>query len=219
MNGDEPVGRSPFICNIYDVSKVLVTGLGCAKVILFFLFHFSNNEAFINKLSTIIVTGWPVHNIHCRCIPGWWRHIRTCGDNNKIFSQSWRASTKSWSLRCHFHSSRSRASFCQHHVQRWRCSRYYSPLIMNCLIETKCILDSSWKGSPFKCEITDDGEAVGMASRELLETKQATANGDGLKEVALGAPAFFEVDTHGIDGLVDVRIIGKCWLIIRGCRK
>lgn len=49
-----------------------------------------------------------------------------------------------------------------------------------------------------------------MASRELLETKQATANGDGLKEVALGAPAFFEVDTHGIDGLVDVRIIGKC---------
>ena len=31
MNG-EPVGGSPFICNIYDVSKVLVTGLGSSKV-------------------------------------------------------------------------------------------------------------------------------------------------------------------------------------------
>lgn len=34
MNGDEPVGGSPFICNIYDVSKVLVSGLGPSKVIL-----------------------------------------------------------------------------------------------------------------------------------------------------------------------------------------
>lgn len=32
MNGDEPVGGSPFICNIYDVSKVLVSGLGPSKV-------------------------------------------------------------------------------------------------------------------------------------------------------------------------------------------
>lgn len=49
-----------------------------------------------------------------------------------------------------------------------------------------------------------------------MEAKQATANGDGLKEVALGAPAFFEIDTHGIDGLVDVRIIGKYLLTLRG---
>ena len=35
MNGDEPVGGSPFVCNIYDVSKVLVTGLGSAKVFIF----------------------------------------------------------------------------------------------------------------------------------------------------------------------------------------
>jgi len=32
MNGDEPVGGSPFICNIYDVSKVLVSCLGPSKV-------------------------------------------------------------------------------------------------------------------------------------------------------------------------------------------
>jgi hypothetical protein len=66
------------------------------------------------------------------------------------------------------------------------------------------------QGSPFKCEISDDGETVGMAIRAPQETKQATANGDGLKEVALGAPAFFEIDTNGMDGLVDVKIVGKC---------
>lgn len=33
MNGSDPIGGSPFVCNIYDVSKVLVTGLGSSKVI------------------------------------------------------------------------------------------------------------------------------------------------------------------------------------------
>lgn len=32
VNGDEHVGGSPFICNIYDVTKVLVSGLGSSKV-------------------------------------------------------------------------------------------------------------------------------------------------------------------------------------------
>jgi len=31
MNG-EPVGGSPFVCNVYDVSKVLVTGLASSSV-------------------------------------------------------------------------------------------------------------------------------------------------------------------------------------------
>ena len=31
MDG-ESIGGSPFICNIYDVTKVLVTGLGSSKV-------------------------------------------------------------------------------------------------------------------------------------------------------------------------------------------
>lgn len=70
----------------------------------------------------------------------------------------------------------------------------------------------NYQGSPFKCEISDDGETVGMAIRPQ-EMKQATASGDGLKEVALGAPAFFEIDTNGMDGLVDVKIVGK-WLYI-----
>lgn len=47
-----------------------------------------------------------------------------------------------------------------------------------------------------------------MALRTLSENKQATAKGDGLKEVVLGVPAFFEIDTNEIDGLVDVKIIG-----------
>lgn len=49
-----------------------------------------------------------------------------------------------------------------------------------------------------------------MAVRPPVEAKQATAKGDGLKEVVLGAPAFFEIDTNGMDGLVDVKIIGMC---------
>ena len=38
--------------------------------------------------------------------------------------------------------------------------------------------------------------------------KQITAKGEGLKEVVLGAPAFFEIDTKGLDGFVDIRITG-----------
>lgn len=62
-------------------------------------------------------------------------------------------------------------------------------------------------GSPFKCEISE-GETAEIAPRVLLEAKRATASGDGLKEVVLGAPAFFEIDTNGMDGLVDVKITG-----------
>lgn len=62
-------------------------------------------------------------------------------------------------------------------------------------------------GSPFKCEISE-GETAGASPRAPVEIKQATASGDGLKEVVLGAPAFFEIDTNGTDGLVDVKIIG-----------
>lgn len=35
----EPVGGSPFTCNVYDVTKVNVTGLENTKVIYFFFFY------------------------------------------------------------------------------------------------------------------------------------------------------------------------------------
>lgn len=66
---------------------------------------------------------------------------------------------------------------------------------------------SFFLGSPFKCEISE-GETAATPPRAPVEIKQATASGDGLKEVVLGAPAFFEIDTNGTDGLVDVKIIG-----------
>lgn len=70
-------------------------------------------------------------------------------------------------------------------------------------------------GSPFKCEITE-AEATGIVGHLLAqENQQPTAYGDGLKEVVLGAPAFFDIDTHGRDiGLVDVKITGVAGKIV-----
>ncbi|XP_059352458.1 filamin-B-like isoform X4 [Daphnia carinata] len=166
MNGDEPVGRSPFICNIYDVSKVLVTGLGCAKVGQSITFTVDASQAGEGTLELVVTTTKSSVKADVRA------RSRGLYDVTFIPQES-------------------------------------VPHFVNITFN-----DEDVPGSPFKCEISDDGENVGVASRALIETKQATANGDGLKEVALGAPAFFEVDTHGIDGLVDVKIIGPGGSII-----
>ena len=61
-------------------------------------------------------------------------------------------------------------------------------------------------GSPFKCDICKADEKKSQHS--ITDTKQITARGEGLKEVVLGAPAFFEIDTKGLDGFIDIRITG-----------
>jgi filamin len=67
MNG-EPVGGSPFICNIYDVSKVLVTGLGSSKVNskifnLFPIFEFISKNEFVvaRRLDSPSLSQWTLH--------------------------------------------------------------------------------------------------------------------------------------------------------------
>ena len=64
-------------------------------------------------------------------------------------------------------------------------------------------------GSPFKCEIygteTMSSESKSSSSSDA---KQIIAKAEGLKEVVLGAPAFFEIDAKGMDGLVDIKITG-----------
>ena len=50
--------------------------------------------------------------------------------------------------------------------------------------------------------------AAAPATLESADAQFITAKGEGLKEVVLGAPAFFEIDTKGLDGPVDIRITG-----------
>ena len=69
--------------------------------------------------------------------------------------------------------------------------------------------DEDVPGSPFRCDIhpPDDNDSVHQAGSS--EPRQITAKGEGLKEVVLGAPAFFEIDTKGLEGHVDIRITGS----------
>jgi len=64
-------------------------------------------------------------------------------------------------------------------------------------------------GSPFKCEIYGT-ETISSESKSSSssDAKQIIAKAEGLKEVVLGAPAFFEIDAKGMDGLVDIKITG-----------
>ncbi len=68
--------------------------------------------------------------------------------------------------------------------------------------------DEDVPGSPFKCDIFVMQE-VETIKRGAIEPRQVTVKGEGLKEVVLGAPAFFEIDTKGLDGQVDIKITGK----------
>lgn len=45
-------------------------------------------------------------------------------------------------------------------------------------------------------------------NKSTSDAKQIIAKAEGLKEVVLGAPAFFEIDAKGMDGLVDIKITG-----------
>lgn len=56
MNGDEPVGGSPFVCNIYDVSKVLVSGLGSSKVGQSITFTVDASQAGEGTLELVVTT-------------------------------------------------------------------------------------------------------------------------------------------------------------------
>ena len=62
-------------------------------------------------------------------------------------------------------------------------------------------------GSPFKCEIYGP-EGIDSENKSPSDARLVTAKAEGLKEVVLGAPAFFEIDAKGMEGLVDIKITG-----------
>lgn len=157
MNGDEPVGGSPFVCNIYDVSKVLVSGLGSSKVGQSITFTVDASQAGEGTLELVVTT------------------------------------TKS-SVKADVRA-RSRGLYDVTFVPQESVPHFVN-ITFN---------DEDVPGSPFKCDISD-GEAVRAPPADT--NRPPTAKGDGLKEVVLGAPAFFEIDTNGTEGLVDVKIIG-----------
>ena len=49
-----------------------------------------------------------------------------------------------------------------------------------------------------------------MRHIQRKESKMVTARGDGLKQVVSGSWATFDVDAKGMDGEVEVKIIGEC---------
>ena len=64
MNEDEPVGGSPFVCNIYDVSKVLVTGLGSSKVEVICI----EGDMFSYLKICSQILGRAIYHIHRGCV-------------------------------------------------------------------------------------------------------------------------------------------------------
>jgi len=157
MDG-ESIGGSPFICNIYDVTKVLVTGLGSSKVGQSITFTVDASQAGEGTLELVVTT------------------------------------TKS-SVKADVRA-RSRGLYDVTFIPQEAVPHFVN-ITFN---------DEDVPGSPFKCDICKADEQKSQQS--TTEVKQITAKGEGLKEVVLGAPAFFEIDTKGLDGFVDIRITG-----------
>ncbi|CAG0925594.1 unnamed protein product, partial [Notodromas monacha] len=53
-----------------------------------------------------------------------------------------------------------------------------------------------------------DLDAKEMKHLKRTESKMVSVAGDGLREVVVGAPSRFQIDTKGMDGDVDVRVTG-----------
>lgn len=42
------------------------------------------------------------------------------------------------------------------------------------------------------------------------ESRMITVRGEGLKDVVVGSTAYFDVDPKGMDGRIDMEVVGKC---------
>lgn len=74
--------------------------------------------------------------------------------------------------------------------------------------------DEDVPGNPFQCEVSG-GDVSDKLSRKSDDSKQITAQGEGLKEVVLGSPAFFEIDARGREGQPEVKVSGLSSLALR----
>lgn len=181
MNGLEPVGGSPFVCNIYDVTKVLVTGLGSSMVIVIIPI---TGRMFDNLL--------PFYRLQVGQSITFTVDASQAGEGTLELVVTTTKSSVKADVR-----ARSRGLYDVTFIPQEAVPHFVN-ITFN---------DEDVPGSPFKCDIfeTEGTEVVKRTS----ETRQVIAKGEGLKEVVLGTLAFFEIDTNGIDGQIDVKIVGK----------
>lgn len=61
--------------------------------------------------------------------------------------------------------------------------------------------DEKVPGAPFKCEVISGGSQP-STSQSII------ARGEGLKQGLVGLPGVFEIDARGLEGKLDIKVIG-----------
>ncbi|XP_068086528.1 filamin-A isoform X1 [Anabrus simplex] len=155
----EAVKGSPFACNVYDVSKVKITGLGPSKIGKPATFTVDASEAGEGTLELVVST-----------------------DKSTVKAEVVSCSRGLYDV-----------TFVPHEAV---------PHFVNISFNEEDV-----PGSPFKCEVVELGakEARQMARKE---SRMVTVRGEGLKNVVAGSTAFFDVDPKGMEGRIDMEVIG-----------
>jgi len=82
-------------------------------------------------------------------------------------------------------------------------------LFLKNIIALLILCCNSIAGSPFKCEVLELGVKE-MRHMHRKESRMVTVRGEGLKDVVVGSTAYFDVDPKGMDGRIDMEVVGKC---------
>ncbi|KAE8736626.1 hypothetical protein FOCC_FOCC017919 [Frankliniella occidentalis] len=152
----EPVRGSPFACNVYDVNKIKVTGLGQCKV---------------GKPATFTVDA-------CSAGEG----------TLELVVSTERSTVKAEVVAC----SRGLydVTFVPHEP---------TPHFVNISFNEEDV-----PGSPFRCEVLE----LGAKEMRAMQAQRRESRMVGVKESVRGAPAHFHVDPKGLEGHIDMEVIG-----------
>ncbi|XP_049948482.1 filamin-A [Schistocerca serialis cubense] len=159
MLDGEPVRGSPFACNIYDVSKVKISGLGPSKVGKPATFTVDASEAGEGTLELVVST-----------------------DKTTVKAEVVACSRGLYDV-----------TFVPHEP---------IPHFVNISFNEEDV-----PGSPFQCDVLELG-AREVRQMKHKESRMVTLRGEGLKDVVAGSTAYFDVDPKGLDGHIDIEIIG-----------
>lgn len=155
-----PVPGSPFTCNVYDVSKVRVTGL---------------NPGVVNKPVTFQVDALQAGNGTLELVVRT-RKSSVCAEfamkSHGIYEVTFVPTEK---------------------------TPHYVNITFN---------EEDIPGNPFKIEIRDSQAAIEAKAAPRTSSSSVVARGDGLKQGLVGSANYFEVDTNGVGGDVDIKVTG-----------
>ncbi|KAL1437060.1 hypothetical protein MTO96_049063 [Rhipicephalus appendiculatus] len=155
-----PVPGSPYTCNVYDVSKVRVTGL---------------NPGVVNKPVTFQVDALQAGNGTLELVVRT-RKSSVCAEfamkSHGIYEVTFVPTEK---------------------------TPHYVNITFN---------EEDIPGNPFKIEIRDSQAAVEAKAAPRTSTSAVVARGDGLKQGLVGSANYFEVDTNGVGGDIDIKVTG-----------